>query len=246
MIDSFFHLCLTMFHSVSHSPSPRIIHIVGANAVGKTWLVGELLVKFLHLAPAVPIYVLDTEQKFPLHRIQANLQDLAHTTPLYLSQVSSELQLLHTLQELRKRNERGIVVIDSISAILRSALLDSQSKSDFQFYAKKQELQYFLEQIFPFLQYLTNNYLVILTHQVYYNVMAHETQAYYHEVMHILHGIWVFLTHIDAQQPTHIQADVHFMQRHDQIIQQFYSHFLFSLPSVPTYETNFEGEKLIE
>ena len=185
---------------------PKIIHINGENASGKSTLLREFIRYHMPIS-SQPIFIADNEGGLSPSILQniftsnhSLLERLYHFT---CHSIQDLFQLLESLPMKRSSiKESPILIINSFSRILKSSLGSVTNYTDY-----IHAVHTFSDRLFPKLSKLSvkGNYLIILVHHITFNPVYNSEVPYYSDIIRMLQGSWISLKSMQNSPETWIR-----------------------------------------
>jgi hypothetical protein len=187
--DKFFSFITTI---LSEEQALNFLHITGANSTGKSILCREVLLHYLISNSTAVCYLIDTENKvskqsfeqFP-SGIRKQINKMSCSDPKKLKEIFRLLK-----NDIFQLNSKSIIVIDSISKIIKDILASCEDKSEY-----NHEINDFITEIIIPIKQIVLKYhcKVICTHHNSFNKTYEIDTPYFLDLMQDLEGNWLSL-----------------------------------------------------
>lgn len=170
--------------------SMKILHIAGSAGSGRNSLIKAYLFWRLQKFPG-NVFIIDTDHKYSRKTFSSwgSLQQRLYHLSVSNSD-SLERILGNILNHKHLLQENDCVIINSISTIIKRKLTNSMDYQDY-----KVILNSVIEKIIPLIIKIVKirQCCLIITHHVSYNFEINENIPYFHDLMHNIPGMWLYL-----------------------------------------------------
>ncbi len=177
-----------------HGSLPRIIHINGENASGKSTLLREFI---RYYAPKTTqrIFIADNEGGLSSSHLRkmfsADSQILDRIYHFNSQTIKELLQLIDSLPLTSSPGaNKPVLIVNSFSRLLKSTIGGGENYTDY-----IHSLHTFSDRLFPKLSDLAakGNFLILLVHHVSFSPNYDSTIPYFADFMNLLQGSWISL-----------------------------------------------------